>query len=56
MMLKPVRYNIVVDSKFIRLNEPKTLCSDASLFEHDMNFKIRNDLPVLIKQMYEESE
>ncbi len=47
---------IVVDSKFIRLNEPKTLCSDASLFEHDMNFKIRNDLPVLIKQMYEESE
>ena len=45
---------IEVDSKFIRLNEPKNLCSDATKFETELGFKIKNDLPLLIKRMYEE--
>ena len=54
--VKTGKIYVIVDSKFIRLNEPKTLCSDASLFEQDLKFKINNNLPLLIKQMFEECE
>lgn len=42
---------IVVDSKYVRLAEPKTLKSDPTRFNTDFDFKLTDDLEKLICEM-----